>query len=207
MPLRNLALEYVRNERYRFFKWAERAFDRLNIVPPGQGICHQINLERLTSGCIRHDGQWIAETVIGTTATPQWSMRWACWAGAWADRGGTSALARRCRSPCPAWSRCGWKAPWPRGIRPMRLFITPNCAANVVDEIVEFCGPALDHLTLTDRATIANMCPNMARRLRCFRWIGRRWTIWRRWGARWRITKPMRANRMTPVRQGSIRAV
>jgi aconitate hydratase len=64
---RNLALEYVRNaERYRFFKWAERAFERLNIVPPGQGICHQINLERLTSGCIRHDGQWIAETVIGT---------------------------------------------------------------------------------------------------------------------------------------------
>lgn len=161
---RNLALEYVRNaERYRFFKWAERAFDRLNIVPPGQGICHQINLERLTSGCIRHDGQWIAETVIGTDSHT--TMVNALGVLGWGV-GGIEAELAALGAPVPI--------ALPRVVEvrlegalfegvmatDAALFITAQLRrANVVDEIVEFCGPALDHLTLTDRATIANMCP------------------------------------------------
>ncbi|WCT79956.1 aconitate hydratase AcnA [Novosphingobium humi] len=161
---RNLALEYARNgERYRFFKWAERAFDRLNIVPPGQGICHQINLERLTSGCVRHSGQWIAETVIGTDSHT--TMVNALGVLGWGV-GGIEAELAALGAPVPI--------ALPRVVEvrlegalgdgvtatDAALYITARLReADVVDQIVEFSGPALDHLMLPDRAAIANMCP------------------------------------------------
>lgn len=161
---RNLALEYARNgERYRFFKWAERAFDRLTIVPPGQGICHQINLERLTSGCVRHEGRWMAETVIGTDSHT--TMVNALGVLGWGV-GGIEAELAALGAPVPiALPRVvevrleGRLAP---GVTATdaALFITARLrGADVVDQIVEFSGPALDHLTLPDRAAVANMCP------------------------------------------------
>ena len=65
---RNESLELGRNgERYAFLKWAERAFDRLRVIPPGQGIVHQVNLERLATVVARtEDGDPFPDSVIGT---------------------------------------------------------------------------------------------------------------------------------------------
>lgn len=161
---RNLALEYARNgERYRFFKWAERAFDRLTIVPPGQGICHQINLERLTTGCVRHKGRWMAETVIGTDSHT--TMVNALGVLGWGV-GGIEAELAALGAPVPiALPRVvevRLEGRLAQGVTATdaALFITARLRdADVVDQIVEFSGPALDHLALPDRAAVANMCP------------------------------------------------
>src|SRR5512136_914306 len=64
---RNLELEFDRNrERYAFLKWGMQAFHDLRIVPPGIGICHQVNLEFLATVATERDGVWLFDTVIGT---------------------------------------------------------------------------------------------------------------------------------------------
>src|SRR5512143_1059368 len=64
---RNLDLEFARNrERYAFLKWGTQAFERLRIVPPGIGICHQVNLEFLATVATERDGVFLYDTVIGT---------------------------------------------------------------------------------------------------------------------------------------------
>src|SRR5512137_2230002 len=64
---RNLELEFERNrERYAFLKWGTQAFEKLRIVPPGIGICHQVNLEYLATVAAERDGVWLFDTVIGT---------------------------------------------------------------------------------------------------------------------------------------------
>ena len=164
---RNLALEYARNrERYSFFKWAEQAFARLRVVPPGQGICHQINLEELTRGSVPAPGLVggrMAETVIGTDSHT--TMVNALGVLGWGV-GGIEAELAALDSPIPI--------PLPR-VAQVELAGAPRPGvtatdialhlvrflreAKVVDEIVEFAGEGLDHLALPDRAAIANMCP------------------------------------------------
>jgi aconitate hydratase len=87
----NMDLEYARNgERYEFLKWGSHAFDNFQVVPPGTGICHQVNLE--------HIAQTVWTRWSAPTATPPWSTAWACSAGASAG----SRRRRRCSvSPCP----------------------------------------------------------------------------------------------------------
>ena len=102
---RNIELEYERNrERYTFLRWGQSAFDNFRVVPPGTGICHQVNLEYLAQARLdRHDRparpspiptRWSAPT-----ATPRWSTAWACWAGA-------SAASRPRRRCSASRSRC-----------------------------------------------------------------------------------------------------
>ena len=104
----NVALEYERNrERYRFLKWGQQAFDNFRVVPPGTGICHQVNLEYLAqtvwTAKEKRDGKTV-ESPFPTrwsapTATPRWSTAWPCSAGA--------SAASRPRPPCSASrSRC-----------------------------------------------------------------------------------------------------
>ncbi|WDF75134.1 aconitate hydratase AcnA [Novosphingobium sp. KACC 22771] len=161
---RNLALEYARNgERYRFFKWAERAFDRLNIVPPGQGICHQINLERLTSGCVRRDGRWMAETVIGTDShTTMVNALGVLGWGVGGIEAELAALGAPVPIPLPRVVEVCLEGRLAEGVTATdaALFIAARLReADVVDQIVEFSGTALDHMSLPDRAAVANMCP------------------------------------------------
>ena len=85
----NVEREYERNgERYTFLKWGQGAFDNFRVVPPGTGICHQVNLEYLSQCRLDRQGpergrdrlsrtRWSAPT-----ATPPWSTAWPCWAGA-----------------------------------------------------------------------------------------------------------------------------
>ena len=63
----NMALEFARNrERYSFLKWAQDSFDNVRIVPPGQGICHQLNIENFASGVMVRDGVAYFDTLVGT---------------------------------------------------------------------------------------------------------------------------------------------
>ncbi len=63
----NAEMEFHRNrERYRFLKWSAQAFDGLRIVPPGFGICHQVNLEFLARGVLETDGVLYPDTLVGT---------------------------------------------------------------------------------------------------------------------------------------------
>ena len=101
----NVALEYERNgERYTFLKWGQSAFDNFSVVPPGTGICHQVNLEYLVAdrldeirGRVRRRLSRIRWSA--PIRTPPWSTAWRCWAGA--------SAASRPRRPCSASrSRC-----------------------------------------------------------------------------------------------------
>jgi hypothetical protein len=107
----NVDYEYARNrERYEFLKWGSQAFDNFKVVPPGTGICHQVNLEYICQTVWTSADQSARRWPIPTrwsapTATRPWSTAWACSAGASAG----SRRRPRCsasRSPCssPKWS-------------------------------------------------------------------------------------------------------
>ena len=164
---RNLALEFSRNgERYSFFKWARNAFPQLNVVPPGQGICHQINLEQLSQVAIAVAGKdgWIgAETLIGTDSHT--TMVNALGILGWGVGGIEAEMAALGQAlPIPLPQVCEVRLTGSRraGVTAtdLALHITARLrAAGVVDQIIEFTGDALDGLALPDRAAIANLCP------------------------------------------------
>jgi len=94
---KNVEIEYERNkERYEFLRWGGGAFNNFRVVPPGTGICHQVNLEYLSQSVWTKHSPTPASA---PTATPPWSTRWACSRGAWA--------ASRRRPRCSA-SRSPW---------------------------------------------------------------------------------------------------
>ncbi|HRP18934.1 MAG TPA: aconitase family protein, partial [Ginsengibacter sp.] len=64
---KNIEEEYVRNkERYSFLKWAQKSFNNFSVVPPGMGICHQVNLEYLSKGVIARNGEVFPDSLVGT---------------------------------------------------------------------------------------------------------------------------------------------
>ena len=107
----NVDREYERNiERYQFLRWGQTAFDNFRVVPPGTGICHQVNLEYLaqvvwTDTTRPATGTPIPTAASAPTATPPWSTAWPCSAGAWA----ASRPRPRCwASPSPCSSPRWW---------------------------------------------------------------------------------------------------
>ena len=100
----NVAREYERNgERYEFLRWGQSAFENFRVVPPGTGICHQVNLEYLAQTVWTQDRKRRRRSPIpirlwAPTATPPWSTAWPFWAGALA--------ASRPKRPC-------WASPSP----------------------------------------------------------------------------------------------
>lgn len=163
----NHALEFARNaERYGFFKWAEQAFPKLRVIPPGQGICHQVNLESLTRGAVVAPGQTrmlMAETVIGTDSHT--TMANALGVLGWGVGGieaELAALGRPVPTPLPEVCQVvltGRRRPEVTATD-VALHVTARLrAAGVVDTIVEFTGPGVADLSLPDRAAVANMCP------------------------------------------------
>jgi len=164
---RNLALEYARNEeRYSFFKWAEHSFARLNVIPPGQGICHQINLEQLSEIATAlpcHPAWTGAQTVIGTDShtTMVNALGILGW-GVGGIEAEMAALGQPLAIPLPRICLVRLTGRRQPGVMAtdIALHVTARLrSAGVVDQIVEFAGDALDHLTLADRAAISNMCP------------------------------------------------
>ncbi|MFI9645074.1 aconitate hydratase AcnA [Streptomyces sp. NPDC052040] len=166
----NTDLEYARNgERYTMLRWAEQAFPELRVVPPGKGIIHQINLERL-SEVVRvtpgSDGRPLArpDTVLGTDShTP---MVGGVGVFGWGVGGieATSVLLGEpvlMAPPRVVGVRLTGRPRPGTGATDLVLTITQLLRAHgVVGAIVEFTGEGVSGLSVPDRATVANMAPD-----------------------------------------------
>ncbi len=165
----NMDLEYKRNiERYEFLRWGSSALKGFRVVPPGTGICHQVNLEYLartvwTSDA--DDGAVVAypDTLVGTDSHT--TMVNGLGVLGWGV-GGIEAEAAMLGQPVsmliPEVVGFKLEGTMSEGITATDLVLTVTQmlrAKGVVGRFVEFYGPGLDALTLADRATIANMSP------------------------------------------------
>jgi len=169
---KNVELEYVRNkERYSFLKWGSNAFKNFRVVPPGTGICHQVNLEYLArtvwSKKERIDGKTYnvayPDTVVGTDShtTMVNGLSVLGW-----GVGGIEAEAAMLGQPISMLipEVIGFKLTGKikEGITATDLVLTivdMLRKKGVVGKFVEFYGPGLENLSIEDRATIANMAP------------------------------------------------
>ncbi|MFI5408127.1 aconitate hydratase AcnA [Kaistia sp. UC242_56] len=165
---KNVEEEYKQNqERYRFLKWGQSAFDNFRVVPPGTGICHQVNLEYLaqTVWTKTENGQTVAypDTCVGTDSHT--TMVNGLGVLGWGV-GGIEAEAAMLGQPVSMLipEVVGFKLTGKlnEGITATDLVLTVTQMLRkkgVVGKFVEFFGPGLDHLSLADRATIGNMAP------------------------------------------------
>lgn len=165
---RNVEKEFERNaERYQFLRWGQGAFQKLTVIPPGLGICHQVNLEYLAKVVVVRGlgGHLVAmpDTLVGTDSHT--TMINGLGVLGWGV-GGIEAEAAMLGQPIPIMS------PVVTGVR-LVGHLNPGVTAtdlalhltrflrdlNVVEQFVEFFGPGLDSLSLPDRATVSNMAP------------------------------------------------
>jgi len=171
----NVDLEYARNfERYEFLKWGSKALDNFSVVPPGTGICHQVNLEYIgqavwsSTESGEHAGSGAAtiaypDTLVGTDSHT--TMINGLGVLGWGV-GGIEAEAAMLGQPVSMLipEVVGFKLTGKlgEGITATDLVLTVTQMLRqkgVVGRFVEFYGPGLDSMTLADRATIANMAP------------------------------------------------
>ena len=165
----NVDREYERNmERYQFLKWGQGAFNNFRVVPPGTGICHQVNLEYLSQTIwsdTDQNGEEVAypDTLVGTdshttmvngVAVLGWGV------------GGIEAEAAMLGQPISmlipeviGFELTGAMVEGTTGTDLVLKVVEMLRAKGVVGKFVEFFGAGLDHLPLADRATIANMAP------------------------------------------------
>jgi aconitate hydratase len=162
--LRNMEEEYNRNsERYEFLKWAQQSFSNFSVVPPGMGICHQVNLEYLSKGVIERNGEIFPDTLVGTDShTP---MVNGIGVIAWGV-GGIEAEAAILGQPIyfimPEVIGLKLSGEIPLGSTATDMVLTIAELLRkygVVGKFVEVFGPGLDSLSVPDRATIGNMSP------------------------------------------------
>jgi aconitate hydratase len=165
----NAALEFTRNrERYAFLKWGQTAFHNFSAVPPGMGICHQVNLEylaRVTFTKTEADGSVTAypDTLVGTDSHT--TMINGLGVLGWGV-GGIEAEAAMLGQPVsmlvPQVVGFRLEGKLKEGTTATDLVLTVTEALRkhgVVGKFVEFYGPGISELPLADRATIANMAP------------------------------------------------
>jgi aconitate hydratase len=165
----NAALEFTRNrERYAFLKWGQTAFNNFSAVPPGMGICHQVNLEHLARVCFTKteaDGSVTAypDTLVGTDSHT--TMINGLGVLGWGV-GGIEAEAAMLGQPVsmlvPQVVGFRLEGKLKEGTTATDLVLTVTEALRklgVVGKFVEFYGPGISELPLADRATIANMAP------------------------------------------------
>lgn len=160
----NVDLEYQRNsERYELLKWGQQSLNNFTVVPPGMGICHQVNLEYLAKGVVEREGWLFPDSLVGTDShTPMVNgigvMAWGV--------GGIEAEAAMLGQPiyftCPEVVGLELKGRIPAGCTATDMVLTITKLLRdfgVVGKFVEVFGEGLDHLSVTDRATISNMSP------------------------------------------------
>jgi len=161
---RNIDEEYKRNhERYSFLKWAQKSFNNFSVVPPGMGICHQVNLEFLSKGVIERNGEIFPDTLVGTDShTP---MVNGIGVVAWGV-GGIEAEAAILGQPIyfimPEVIGLRLTDELPLGSTATDLVLTIAellRKRGVVGKFVEVFGDGLNTLSVPDRATIGNMSP------------------------------------------------
>src|ERR1700738_166027 len=173
---KNVDEEYKQNqERYRFLKWAQRSFENFRVVPPGTGICHQVNLEYLShvvwtgKDKVKIDGRTVAadvaypDTVVGTDShtTMVNGLSVLGW-----GVGGIEAEAAMLGQPMsmvlPEVIGVRLTGKLKEGVTATDLVLTVTQMLRkrgVVNKFVEFFGAGLDNLSIEDRATIGNMSP------------------------------------------------
>ncbi|QIZ21452.1 aconitate hydratase AcnA [Candidatus Pelagibacter giovannonii] len=165
---KNVDIEFKRNgERYSFLKWGQQAFNNFRIVPPGTGICHQVNLEYLSkvvwSEKFKDENYLFPDTLVGTDShtTMVNGLSVLGW-----GVGGIEAEAGMLGQPIsmliPEVIGFEVKNKMPEGTTATDLVLTVVKMLRdkgVVGKFVEFYGEGLKNLTLADRATIANMAP------------------------------------------------
>ena len=161
---KNVDLEFERNgERYELLKWAQKAFDNFTAVPPGMGICHQVNLEFLSKGVLVRDGVAFPDSCFGTDShTP---MVNGIGVVAWGV-GGIEAEAAMLGQPSyfilPEVVGLKLTGKTPAGVTATDVVLAITEALRkhgVVGKFVEVFGAGLDALSVPDRATISNMSP------------------------------------------------
>jgi len=165
---KNVDIEFKRNgERYSFLKWGQQAFNNFRIVPPGTGICHQVNLEYLSkvvwSEKFKEEDYLFPDTLVGTDShtTMVNGLSVLGW-----GVGGIEAEAGMLGQPISMLipEVIGFEVTnkMPEGTTATDLVLTVVKMLrdkSVVGKFVEFYGEGLKNLTLADRATIANMAP------------------------------------------------
>ena len=161
---KNVEYEYKRNsERYELLKWAQNAFENFTVVPPGMGICHQVNLEYLAKGVVARDGWAYPDTLVGTDShTPMVNGIGVVGWGVGGIEAEAALLGQPIYFSSPKVIGLKLKGKLPEGITAtdMVLEITKRLRKyGVVGDFVEVFGDGLDHLSVPDRATIANMSP------------------------------------------------
>ncbi len=164
----NLDREYERNhERYRFLQWARSAYSNLRIVPPGNGICHQVNLEHLAQVVVERtvDGEAVLfpDTLLGTDShtTMVNGLSVLGW-GVGGIEAEAVMLGEPYSLPPPVVVGVELTGALPSGATATDLVLTVTRRlreVGVVDRFVEFFGPGVSALAVPDRATISNMCP------------------------------------------------
>ncbi|XP_069095773.1 cytoplasmic aconitate hydratase isoform X2 [Pleurodeles waltl] len=161
---KNQELEFERNrERFEFLKWGSQAFQNMRIIPPGSGIIHQVNLEYLARVVFDQDGHYYPDSLVGTDSHT--TMIDGLGVLGWGV-GGIEAEAVMLGQPIsmvlPA--VIGYKLVG----KPHQLVTSTDIVltvtkhlrqVGVVGKFVEFFGPGVAQLSIADRATIANMCP------------------------------------------------
>jgi aconitate hydratase A / 2-methylisocitrate dehydratase len=160
----NMEMEFKRNRaRYQFLKWGMAAFDSFKVVPPGIGICHQVNLEFLAKGVQEKNGIFYPDTVVGTDSHT--TMINGLGVVGWGV-GGIEAEAGMLGQPVyfltPDVVGVHLTGSLREGVTATDLVLTITemlRQAKVVGKFVEYHGEGAASLTLTDRATIANMSP------------------------------------------------
>src|SRR5512146_2248069 len=173
---KNVEEEYRQNqERYKFLKWAQRSFDNFSVVPPGTGICHQVNLEYLSrvvwnrKDKVKADGKQAtmevayADTLVGTDShtTMVNGLSVLGW-GVGGIEAEASMLGRPLSMVLPEVIGFKLVGKLKEGVTATDLVLTVTEMLRkhgVVGKFVEFFGPGLHNLPLADRATIANMAP------------------------------------------------
>ena len=163
----NIAMEYRRNaERYSVFKWAQQAFSKLRIVPPGMGIIHQVHLEHLAQVMVADSdgsGEAHPEFVLGCDShTPMVNALGVLGWGVGGIDAEAALIGERYRVVIPEVVGLRLTGALRAGVTTTDLVLTLTETlrkAGVVGSFVEFTGPGLDHLTVADRATLANMAP------------------------------------------------
>ena len=165
----NVELEYQRNaERYNFLKWGQGAFDNFRVVPPGTGICHQVNLEFLAQTVWTRtyaDGTVLAypDTLVGTDShtTMVNGLAVLGW-GVGGIEAEAAMLGQAQSMLLPEVIGFKLTGRLTEGVTATDLVLTVTQMLRkkgVVGKFVEFYGPGLDTMPLADRATIANMAP------------------------------------------------
>jgi aconitate hydratase len=164
----NMKLEYERNgERYKFLKWGQKAFKNFRVVPPGTGICHQVNVEYIaqTVWTKEENGSTLAycDTCVGTDShtTMVNGLSVLGW-GVGGIEAEAAMLGQAVTMLIPEVIGFKLTGKTKEGVTATDVVLTVTQMLRkkgVVDKFVEFFGPGLKDLTLADRATIANMAP------------------------------------------------